>query len=289
MSNKHTKSQGHNPHSQPNQTSTAEQKRTITGDVHVRGDVTVETGPGEALARKAQTDKQDSRDRKRLTLEVVSLFVLALYAGLTLCQARSSQKSADAAESAALTATRALDSSNRSWIEARLSSPWEEESTTNAAAQELLRGLNQVIVPFELTNIGHVPVTDVQVESKVELLDRNEMPHLDYSGRRATLFNSILYPTRTIHLNTILYASGTPSRERDVPTAEMTSLLSDDLKSGQKYIAAYGRGTFSDALGEHWFQFCRWISFADPKLRLAFPSRDCVDYNREGDRQKASK
>jgi hypothetical protein len=65
MSAKHPKPSGGKPHSQPNQTGTAEQKRSITGDVHVRGEVTIEASPEEALARKTETDKQDARERKR--------------------------------------------------------------------------------------------------------------------------------------------------------------------------------------------------------------------------------
>jgi hypothetical protein len=289
MKRKDRKKLGPNSRPNPESTSTADQKRSITGDVHIRGEVTIETHPAEALARKTEASMQGDRDRKRLALEVLSVVVLTFYAGLTYWQARSTERSASAAESAARTAKATLDASNRSWIEARLSPPWEEESATNATAQELLSSLNQAIVPYDLTNIGHVPLTNIHLEAKVELLGQRETPHLDYSGRLITLFDSILYPGRVIRLNAVLYAPGAPSADRDVPPVEMTPLLKKELRSGQKYIAAYGRGTFNDALGEHWFHFCRWITFADPKLRLGFPSWDCVNYNAAGDGRERSK
>jgi hypothetical protein len=124
----------------------------------------------------------------------------------------------------------------------------------------------------------------------VELLDREQAPHLDYSGRIRTVYDSILYPSRTDYFDASLYAAGTPPYDKDVPAVEVSPTMRQGLGSGQKYVVAYGRGTFYDALGEHWFQFCRWITFADPQSRLAFTSRDCVDYNKvgDGDYQKKS-
>jgi hypothetical protein len=77
------KNTGHNPHPQPDKASTAEQKRSIAGDVHVRGEVTVQPSSEEIFARRAETDKEDTRERKRWRLEIVSLGVLTFYAALT--------------------------------------------------------------------------------------------------------------------------------------------------------------------------------------------------------------
>jgi hypothetical protein len=306
MKRKDRKKLGHDSRPHPNSTSTADQKGSITGDVRIRGKATIETDLEEARARETESAPsvssesevvpclpahQDRRDRWRFRLEIISLIVLTIYAALTFWQGRSSQISANAARSAALTAKLALESSNRSWIETRLSPIWEETVISPAASEKMLDSLKQVIIPFEMTNIGHVPVTNINIQLKVELVNREESPRLDYSGRWGTAFLSILYPTRTEPFDAVLYSPGAPSSDRDIPPVEMSPALKEELLSGQKYIAAYGRGTFTDSLGKHWFKFCHWLTFADPKLRLAFTSWDCTNYNAVGDvaQQKAGK
>ena len=51
----------------------------------------------------------------------------------------------------------------------------------------------------------------------------------------------------------------------------------EEIKSGTRWIAVYGRVTYSDGLKiEHWAKFCTWISPAKAPAQ----SGACVQYNR---------
>jgi hypothetical protein len=56
----------------------------------------------------------------------------------------------------------------------------------------------------------------------------------------------------------------------------------EDLLSGRRYWAVYGRGEYEDIFGEiHWFHYCNWIDYYG--RGGTFYSRTCVAYNDTGD------
>jgi hypothetical protein len=73
MSGKHRKGGNPNPH--PGNTEAHNQKRSISGDVHVRGEIVVESSPKESAARNAEESKEDSRHRKNWWLNFATLIV----------------------------------------------------------------------------------------------------------------------------------------------------------------------------------------------------------------------
>lgn len=75
-----------NEHPDPNCDRAREQKRSISGDLHVRGEILVEATPQEALARSAENQKNDIRESKKRRLEIATLIVIGIYAGLTAAQ-----------------------------------------------------------------------------------------------------------------------------------------------------------------------------------------------------------
>lgn len=71
-----------------------EEKRSISGDVHVRGEIFVEATPKEALARGAEIQRAETRESQKRRLEIATLvlgiatlIVVTVYAGVTAIQA----------------------------------------------------------------------------------------------------------------------------------------------------------------------------------------------------------
>ena len=203
--------------------------------------------------------------------------------GVGVWQACISRTAAKAAESAANTARDTLTASNRAWVEARTAPPWSDDIKTEN--QSLLPKWNEISIPFVLTNIGKVPVTDFKAEAAIEILDQNQPPSFFYNIRHNTISANILFPSRSIPLTASLLSDGEAalySRGRAVGEPEkVSSELRSDLQSGIKYIVAYGQGQYTDQTGEHWFRFCRFLGFASTPR--SYPTRTCVDYNSIGD------
>src|SRR5271168_2969183 len=138
---KHPKPGSDKPHSQPNDSSAQNQKRTITGDVHVRGEVFFEAGPEEKLSRQAADRKQDSKDWEKKWLERGTLAIVTLYAGLTAIQSCQSINSVRIAKDSLESVQRAFifptpvtepvyDTDGKTKTGERIMIRWENSGTT---------------------------------------------------------------------------------------------------------------------------------------------------------------
>jgi hypothetical protein len=85
-------------HTRPDDHGAGNQKRSVSGDVTVSGKIIIEASPEEKLSRDAAEKKRDSKDRKKKWLEIATLAVVTIYAGLTAWQAAESRRAAKAAE-----------------------------------------------------------------------------------------------------------------------------------------------------------------------------------------------
>ena len=92
---KHPKPGGDKQHPGPHQQNAKDEKRSVSGNVHVRGEIVVEPSPSEAKARNTRDEKEETRKRKVWWLEIATFVVLSIYAGLTFWLAFSSQQSVD--------------------------------------------------------------------------------------------------------------------------------------------------------------------------------------------------
>lgn len=89
---KHPKVSGNRSHPNPNNNGAGEQRRSISGDVHVRGEVFFEPGPNEVLARKSAEQEERAKYREKKWIERATLFVVTIYAGLTAWQGFTTQR-----------------------------------------------------------------------------------------------------------------------------------------------------------------------------------------------------
>lgn len=131
----------HKPHPEPNNTSRTNEKCDVSGSVQVRGEVEVKS-PIEIRHQESPTEKdKDARDKKRFVVECLGIVLVFVYAALTLWLACSSQKSANAAKSAAETSKQYMHISERAYLaikDARID--WKEKMIT-----------------LTFQNVGHIP------------------------------------------------------------------------------------------------------------------------------------
>lgn len=92
---KYPKFSGNKPHSNPDNNGAGEQKRSISGNVHVSGEVLFEPGPKEELSRKAAADEEKTKYREKKWIERTTLLAVIVYATLTAWQAFTTQQIAN--------------------------------------------------------------------------------------------------------------------------------------------------------------------------------------------------
>jgi hypothetical protein len=151
---KHPKPGGDKPHPSPNNGGGGEQKRSITGSVHVQGEIEVHLPPDVKQKNSAANDKQHARETIKLWIEGLSLFFLIVYAGLTALMYCANKKAADAAKSAADTAKSTLIASQGAYVTiGRKDGMVAEFVTSKDHPDENV----PLIVYFQ--NTGHIPAT----------------------------------------------------------------------------------------------------------------------------------
>jgi hypothetical protein len=88
-------------HPDPNQDSGKEQKRKVSGELHVRGEIVMDTPPEIKNADAADKKQTASRESLKVWIEGLTLLILLIYAGLTGIQSCQAIKSTNAAKKAA--------------------------------------------------------------------------------------------------------------------------------------------------------------------------------------------
>lgn len=84
----------------PDQQNGGDQKRSVTGKMHVQGEIEVHLPPEEYESNAAAKKKNHARERLKIIIEILGLVGLFIYATLTAIQACQARRSADAAMNA---------------------------------------------------------------------------------------------------------------------------------------------------------------------------------------------
>jgi hypothetical protein len=113
----------------------------------------------------AEREEDNARDKKKFRVEIATLIVVAIYAGLTASQGCSTQKAAEAAKSAADTASSALDESRKAFrIEQRPYVTLQSVSFDSPPKSDQDNGLSMIF-----TNSGRSPALKVAFDAKAEM------------------------------------------------------------------------------------------------------------------------
>jgi hypothetical protein len=127
-------------------------------------------------------------------------------------------------------------------------------------------------------NFGSNPAKNIGIVTDTEVLEAKEEPTFQYPGLAWHMTAGLLYPgdTKTCKVEYM-----------QMKRIGIQLALSDEIRKGlldgSLYVVMYGRATYHDRFGEHWFQFCQWTA-ADSTDYREFYSRKCAqDYPNEGD------
>jgi hypothetical protein len=157
------KRRGDKPHSDPDDNGTRNQKRSITGDVHVRGEVFIEPTPKEALARDAAQNKNDAKERKKWWLERATFGVLTIYAGLTAIQSCQAIKSTNVATESARINAEQFRLDQRPYIAQTSRSSEPPTFHVNSDVD------GQILWNWHVTNYGKTPANNVKFTQEIRL------------------------------------------------------------------------------------------------------------------------
>ena len=239
----------------------------MNGNIHVRGEVEVDRSPSLTEEHKTERNEDNTHERKKYFVEKLTLFVVIVYAGLTWWQGCAAKKSADAAESAAKTASGQLEImrlQQRSWIQITPETPIDKMKLDKVKKLEF-------VMQFE--NFGSIPATKIFIESLVEIVKSDRAPAFNYSVLHDSLTSAPLYPKAKNSFAAIL------AKNKENEASELSPVQRQELAQGDAYIAIYGRATYEDRVGNWWVNFCLWKAFPIGKT---FQASDCVNYNTEG-------
>ena len=137
-------------HSDPDRSSGKEQKRSVTGRVHVQGEIEVHLPPGVQKQNSTANQKRETRETIKQWVQSITLFFVIVVAGFNGVQSYESIKSATASQKSAEIANYALHVSERAYLNLG--------PMTTASFDEANKTLN-----FSIVNTGHLPAEDVQL------------------------------------------------------------------------------------------------------------------------------
>jgi hypothetical protein len=240
---KHSKPGGDKPHPNHHNANTSEEKRNISGNIYVRGEITAISTPEETLTRKAAANKQETSDTKKRRIEYAMLAVVMLYtifAGMQTCSTAGQL-------SEARKVTRFTDenfrASQRAWV-----GPDTIEIPIPVADKP-------IVWRMVLKNYGISPAMSLEIRNIAQLINAPKVnpttamflptmlpPH--GTGETTTIFNGELY-TYLGGVNLSLYPSQV-----------------EDVIQGRSQIVYYAEITYLDIFGQkHITHVCRvWNS-----------------------------
>jgi hypothetical protein len=183
---RHSKPGSGKPHPNPDNNGGGEQKRSITGSVHVQGEIEVHLPPDVKKENSTSNNKKETREGIKLWIEGLSLFFLVIYAGLTGIQSSQSIKAATAAKDAADTAKNTLIQSQKDFVRDQRPYVWQAIKTTSSPRFQVNPkdpSVGYVLWEWHMTNYGKTPGNHVLFTQEIKLGDETYVPSLGESGK----------------------------------------------------------------------------------------------------------
>ncbi|HVN92904.1 MAG TPA: hypothetical protein VMT38_04380 [Terracidiphilus sp.] len=238
----------------------------VSGNIRVTGEIETHVPPKLAEERKAFEQRKDTRDSYRFVVEIVTAFLLAIYAGVTILMYCANMKAAKAAEDAANAAKSAntinraaTTIANRAWLTVTRNPPFPT-----------LEKIDYLVFPWEIENTGKTPTGPVSIDVVVEIVNSGEEPSFNYSQGHVLQMFGTVFPNKALPFQAILFKS-------DQTPARLSPEDRKKLSKGKAYLATFGKINYSDSFGPHWTQFCEWDHFATP---ISVNALDCANYNK---------
>lgn len=136
-------------------------KRDVSGNVHVRGEVEAKLPESFIQQHKTERGEDTARGRKKFCVEVLTLIAVLAYTTVAFWQGCSNKTAADAAKSAADTATAALTKVQRAFVFA--------ESVKCGVVNTPSGGVLGMTCVVNWRNSGTTPTKDLHVHTNFKV------------------------------------------------------------------------------------------------------------------------
>jgi hypothetical protein len=180
-------------HPEPTHDKAADHERHISGSVNVRGTIETQRPPDLTEEHKAERKDDAAHNRNKFVVECITLFVVAVYAGLTAWQACSTQEIVTISQ-------KTFESVNRPYIgEGGWHIIYYSPNPDGTLKENTAPTKDTTSVSFDLQikNFGPLPGTNFKLSWK-EFFNGQEMP---LEGDPAIKqLPQTLYPTQYVHL-----------------------------------------------------------------------------------------
>jgi hypothetical protein len=213
------------------------------------------------LTRPDAQTKLEAREKKLFRLQVATVAVAAIYATLTWCLLHTGNEELRVARDG-------LQAANRAWVQYKVNDDWIPKQLATMTKWNFVT---------DVLNSGKTPARNVHIDWKVEPLEAEQAPSLNYMGAGNTTIG-ILFPDKPISDLAI----------RTNPDSSIASVTEDQRKllgARKLYFSVFARISYDDEFGRHWTHYCWWMGFPPAKDAppAMFASRSCVEYNDAGD------
>ena len=206
-------------------------------------------------------------DKIKPYAEIVGIVLLAVYTAYTIKMYCANKKAADAAYSAADTASKTLRASNRAtWLDQRA---WVEIATGDPEDVHLGE---PIAFKIQINNTGKTPARNFDGHLVAEIINKGSSPKVGKHGHAAAHI-SIPLVVPGFHKTMQMYAR---ALEHKVPkTISLTKEIAASFTSGESYLIAWGDYSYTDVWGvKHWTKFCDSFGSGAPS-----DLDECVNYN----------
>lgn len=253
----HHKTGSGKPHPQPNEDDGKKQKRQVSGEVHVRGEIEANVPANFIEQYKAARQENTSRDNWRFFVEIATLVFVIAYSGLTALMYIANKKSADAAKSAADTAATSLRIDQRAWVGLIKVSLTDGTKPVSAG--------KPIYINVEFKNLGKTPAYNVVGHARATTAIASNLWDHSVNGSRYGL----LQPNGDVSTTVIPFMN-----LDDYQPVPLTQEAMNQLKAGNAVIYVSGWMTYEDLFrNPHWVEICYFL------LRNLETFAACGDHN----------
>lgn len=187
------------------------------------------------------------------------------------------QKQVSAAQDSVKAIQRQMMQDQRPWVSLDLDWPSLKSPSGEPIAKVVQVTENQPLsAPMRISNSGKTAAKNVYATIFIEVVDSKENPHIRSSKAQAWRFEAgALFPNAPSDF--VAYRQE-PNRTGLEAMSVLTPTENQELRSGQAYLAIFGRATYDDVFKTpHWTRFCFWLPMtATPAY---YHSQECSKYN----------
>lgn len=153
----------HHPKANPNQNASRSDTCNVSGDIRVSGEIETKLPPDFIEKCNADGKKSEARENKRFIVEIVTVILVFIYAGLTAWQASSASGQLKEARRSTDAAVQNFQMGQRAWI--------------GTSSAEIPDPVPEKALVWRITykNFGNSPAMNVQIRETIQLFNSSRI------------------------------------------------------------------------------------------------------------------